>query len=274
MMKRRLAKIALRLRLRRFLRDPESFHRLLGQAIQLQCGLLGEDPFRERLHAFFAALDRTAWKELAGFDALKKKLDCAGGYKTGIVRFGPEPGPLGRRFTVWGRRFGMLGRLGVRSDVLILRQGEQIPPHGHHRVVSGFYVLDGRVAARNFDRVTETGDGVLVRKVLDTVLGPGGHTTNSEFHHNIHWLLGLAPVSYLFRITVTDVATATFGKAQDGHERVYVDPHGHADAAGLIAARYVSEAEARQVPYDDPDSEACLLDASGPGEAPYPEGAA
>src|SRR5439155_16763172 len=132
-------------------------------------------------------------------------------------------------------------------DVLILRQGEQVPPHGHHRVVSGFYLLEGRVACRHYDRVREAKGLLVVREALDAVLESGGHTTNSEFHHNIHWLLGLAPASYLFRFTVTGVPVRRFSLPERDGERIYVDPTAAPDPDGLIPAPYISIQAARKV---------------------------
>jgi hypothetical protein len=137
--------------------------------------------------------------------------------------------------------------VGVRSDVLILRRGETVPPHGHCRVVSGFYLLAGRVAARHYDRVREVGDKLLVRKVLDADLEPGGFTTNSEFFHNIHWLQGLADRSYLFRVTVTDTPVTAFGSSPGTHSRLYVDPTGEPDESDLITASYVQEEVAKRL---------------------------
>src|SRR5262249_48164150 len=151
---------------------------------------------------------------------------------------------------IWARRFALLQHLGIRSDVLILRKGEQIPPHGHYRVVSGFYLLEGEVGIRHYDRVRELGQSCLVRKVLDNVLTPGGFTTNSEFYHNIHWVYRLADVSYLFRITVRGTQTKTFGGQESASERVYLDPTGAPDENGLIAAPYITDQAAKNIPFD------------------------
>jgi hypothetical protein len=116
-------------------------------------------------------------------------------------------------------------------------------------VVSGFYLLEGQVAIRHYDRVEEFAQHVVVRKVIDATLDPGGYTTNSEFHHNIHWLLGLAPVSYLFRFTVTDVPVSRFSSAEREGSRIYVDPTAPPDASGLIPAPYITEEAAKRVKF-------------------------
>src|SRR5262245_40451792 len=158
----------LRWHLPRFLNDPHGFNRLLGHAVLLQLGRTTDDDFRVRLEEFYQRLDPESAKRDIDFDAKARQLDKPGGYKINVSAVG-GPGVSEKRphrLDTWGRRFGLLRHVGVRSDVLILRRGETVPPHGHCRVVSGFYLLDGRVAARHYDRVREVGDKLLVRKVL------------------------------------------------------------------------------------------------------------
>lgn len=248
-MKRLLAKGFLRWYLPRFLRDPHPFNQLMGHAIELQLGRTTDDAFRLQLEAFFRQIDLGAIKrdiELAG---KVSKLDRPGGYKTDLSAIGPESAsaPNVSRFDLWRRRFGLLRHIGVRSDVLILRRDERIPPHGHHRVVSGFFVLEGMVAIRHYDRIGDATGGLLVRKVLDTEMGPAGFTTNSENFQNIHWLQGLAEKSYLFRVTVVDTPSPTPHRKDTTDSRLYIDPTGEPDSTGLITAPFVSEADAKRL---------------------------
>jgi hypothetical protein len=251
MFKQHAVRFLVRLQGKRLLSDPNPFNRLLGRATLLQFGRITEEKFREDLDNFYAQMDAGACKRDIDLAGKAARLNRPGGYKTDILGLegdssgSPSPG----RFDLWARRFRLLRRLGIRSDVLIVRAGEQIPPHGHSRVVSGFYVMEGKVAIRHYDRVEELPQHVLLRKVVDTELSPGGFTTNSEFHHNIHWLLGVAPVSYLFRFTVTGVPVRPFGSATRENSRIYVDPTVPPDASGLIRAPYVSDREAIKVTF-------------------------
>ena len=158
-------------------------------------------------------------------------------------RFGWAATPL------WRRRFAFLRQVGVRLDVLVLREGAQIPPHGHYGVVSGFCVLEGEVAFRHYDRVKESGESVYIRKCIDMIARPGEFATNSEYYQNIHWLCGVAPISYLFRVTVVGTQAKTFGSRQEKSERVYVDPTGSEDASGLVLAPYITHDQAASLPF-------------------------
>jgi hypothetical protein len=225
------------------------FDRLLGQAVRLQLGQMSDEEFRKALDEFFRGSNSRAVEDEICFERLRPILNRPDGYKAGVERLvGDDAAGRGRsRFNLWARRFGLLQHMHVRSDALILREGATIPPHGHCRVVSGFYLLEGRVACRHYDRVREESGSLLVRKALDLVHEPGGYSTNSEQHHNIHWLQGIAPVSYLFRVTVTETPTAAFGTADTTNERIYVDPTGPSGEDGLIRASYVSEERAKSL---------------------------
>jgi hypothetical protein len=248
-MRQFLARSILRGQLRRLSSDSHPFNRLMADAIQLQLGRLGDDAFRQRLDAFYQSLDIESIKRDLDLPVKAARLDKPGGYKTDISAIGPKPNSQSKpgRFDFWARRFGLLRHIGVRSDVLILRQDERIPPHGHHRVVSGFYVLQGEVAIRHYDRVKELENGLLVRKVLDTTLGPGGYTTNSESFHNIHWLQGLADKSFLFRVTVVDTPSANVPRDDHSNPRLYIDPTGEPDSSGIVTAPFISEAQAKSL---------------------------
>lgn len=247
MLKRRAARWFLRRLLPRFDAGTD-LDRLLGKAVRLQLALRTDEDFRRDLDAFYRETDRRDLAEQLRFAELRLKLDRPDAYKIGITRLAAEAGAdrFLSRFDMWRRRFGLLQHLDVRCDVLVLRQEQQVPPHGHSRVVSGFYLLEGRVACRHYDRIREEEDCVVVRQVLDLVHEPGGYTTNSESHHNIHWLKGIAPTSYLFRVTVTNTPMAS-GQSRTANSRIYVDPTGHADAQGWIRAPYLSEAEVARV---------------------------
>jgi hypothetical protein len=249
MLKQQAVRLVIRLLVPRLLRDPNPFNRLLGQATLVQYGRIPEEKLREELDTFYAGMDAQAAARDIDLSGKAERLNRPGGYKTDILGLtGDASGARSPgRFDLWARRFRLLRHLGIRSDVLIVRAGEQIPPHGHSRVVSGFYVMEGKVAIRHYDRVEELPEHVLLRKVIDTELGPGGYTTNSEYHHNIHWLRGIAPASYLFRFTVTGVPVRPFSASGGENSRIYVDPTVAPEASGLIRAPFISDQEAKKV---------------------------
>jgi hypothetical protein len=111
-------------------------------------------------------------------------------------------------------------------------------------------VLQGKVSVRHYDRIREEGDKLIVKKVIDETLDPGGYSTDSEYFQNIHWFIGRAPLSYLFRVTVTDTPVVPFGGPERNNVRDYVDPTAEPEENGFIIARYVTEQEVKAIEFD------------------------
>ena len=229
----------LALRMRR--RSP--YQALFAAAARMQLGGLPPERFREQLDHFYATADRRLLLDEIEFEEKKKELQEPHSYKVNIhhLKGDAAPGTLAARLSPWARRFGLLRRLGVRSDVIILRKGDQVPPHAHERVISGFYVAEGQVHLRHYHRERTEGDHVYLRKVIDKLCGPGDFGTNSDEFQNVHWLAGLAPASFLLRFTATGVPSSD-GRATATRDRIYVDPTGKPDpATAIIRGRIVSE---------------------------------
>lgn len=235
--------------LRRLLQDSNRFNQLLGHAVRLQFGQIQEEDFRQKLDHFYSELEMIDFMDEINIRFQKTILNRPGGYKTGVTSLHGENGR-----GLWHKRFRLLHHLGIRTDLMILRRNEQIPPHGHYRVVSGFCLLEGEVGIRHYDRVREVGEKLIVRKVLDAVLHPGGYTTNSEYFQNIHWVYGLADVSFLFRVTVLGTPARTFGGPGREGDRVYIDPTSEPGDDGLIVATYITELDAKRLPFPRPES--------------------
>src|SRR5437879_2122708 len=142
-LKRQISKLLLRIMRRRFEASASALDRLLGQAVRLQIGAMTDEDFRKALEEFYDGADSGRLAGEVRFAELRPGLDRPKGYKVAVTRLAGDgrAGRLRSRLSPWHRRFGLLQHLAIRCDVLILRQGEQVPPHGHHRVVSGFYLL-------------------------------------------------------------------------------------------------------------------------------------
>lgn len=244
-LKQHLAMLAVRFAINSGNSNQSKLQAILDRAAQVSLGKLDQEDFRRHLAAYYSELHRDELFDQIQFSKHRDALKSPGGYKSRILSTAGEiearpswPRPL------WRRRFSLLSRLGIDCDVMILREGATVPPHGHCQVVSGFYVLEGKVAVRHYDRIEDRGDHLIVRKTIDTDFGPGGFTTNSEYCDNIHWLEGLAPESFLFRLNVKNVPVKPFSLPRGHSERIYVAPEEVADASGRIVARFVSEQHA------------------------------
>jgi hypothetical protein len=230
------------------MRRRSPFQALFADAARMQGGRLEPERFREQLDDFYANAKHERLLDEIEFEENKTKLQGPHSYKVNVHRLkgDPTPGTLAHRLSPWARRFGLFRRIGIRSDIIILREGEQIPPHAHERVISGFYVAEGRVHLRHYHRDRTDGGQVYLRLAIDQVCDPGGYGTNSDKYQNVHWVEGLAPASYLLRFTVTGVPSA-LGLGIPTDDRIYVDPTGKADDSGVIRGRVVTEELARKL---------------------------
>jgi hypothetical protein len=207
---------------------------VLRQAVRLQCAFVDVASFHDQLDAFFAAAD---------WDGLLVALD----YHTvrSALLASEEPFIVHR---VCGslaltNALRAAGHLSIRLDFQRLRGGDQIPPHGHARTVSGFAVIEGSVAVRRYHVVESLPDSLTLRSTFDGVLQPRQASTESDARDNVHWIVALSD-AVLFRITVSHVpgqsATPTTLNA-------WVDPCSPVRGDGNILAKWIPENLARKV---------------------------
>lgn len=193
--------------------------RLLVAACALKAGLLSDLTFEAHLKRYFATCLDGLDHELDIVARRAALLESSHPYKIALVRVGGnEAGGAG----LWQRRLAIAHGLGIRLDLMTLEGGEEIEPHGHSEVVSGFLVLDGEVHGRTFDRLDARPGAWLVRRNFDHRMRRGGFLTNSEWSSNIHWLSGIAPRSFMLRVTVSGFPTRRFDDRFNS-ERVHVD---------------------------------------------------
>jgi hypothetical protein len=134
---------------------------------------------------------------------------------------------------------GRLQALAFRPFLFTLKRGTAVVPHGHHNMATLHMVLQGRARVRHYDRIESTATHMLIRPAGDAETGPGGVTSISDEHHNIHWFDALSDRVLMFNVGVYQVRPGPFG------ERDYVDPLGGEPVGhGVIRAPRLARAEA------------------------------
>ena len=137
---------------------------------------------------------------------------------------------------------------GITFDVLVLRCGEAIAPHIHDGTVSGMLVVDGEVGFQTYDVIESTASGAILKPGLAGKYGPGGVSTSSTLHHNLHWIHGFAPISYILRFTVTNIgSTRSESEARSG-ARQYCIPR-ESLPGGLVRGHWSTAEEANATPF-------------------------
>jgi hypothetical protein len=127
-----------------------------------------------------------------------------------------------------------------------VRKGFAVVPHGHHNMVSMHVVLEGALRVRQYDRVSDEADHLVVRPRLDRVFAPGEATAISADRGNVHWFQGLADSFALI------VAAYDLGRDGAPSGRDYVDPMAAepgADGTLRVPRLSVDEAYARYLTF-------------------------
>ena len=125
------------------------------------------------------------------------------------------------------------------SKVAHVRKGRSIPPHGHRNMVSAFLVISGDFRVRQYDKVAEERESLIIRPTIDEVAGVGSWSDVSDQRNNIHWLTAMSDDSFLFTAKVVRVDRR---KRFEG--RVNIDAgRAREIAGGTLRARKISYAE-------------------------------
>lgn len=138
---------------------------------------------------------------------------------------------------------GMPQKLAFGQQVFALKKGRSVVPHGHNNMATAFLVLKGNFRGRNYDRIQDEKEYMLIKPTVDREFGPGSCSTISDDKDNVHWFQALAEPAFIFNIHVMDVrpgAAAATG-------RVYVDPQGERVSGGLIRAKLLEHDEVHKL---------------------------
>lgn len=122
-----------------------------------------------------------------------------------------------------------------------------ITPHGHKHMVSAHMVVEGQFRVRNYDRVRDEGEAMVIRPTRDYIAHTGEISTMSSQRDNIHWFVPQGGAATTF-----DVVMSGLDPGQDDYEIRAIDPIGGRNLGdGLILAPILSfEESARRYTAD------------------------
>lgn len=122
-----------------------------------------------------------------------------------------------------------------------------ITPHGHKHMVSAHMVVAGAFRVRNFDRLRDDGEAMVIRPTRDYVARVGEVSTMCSERDNIHWFVPQGGPATTF-----DIVVSGLDEGQPDHEIRAIDPVGGERLAdGSIRAPMMSfEASSRRYTAD------------------------
>lgn len=227
--------------------DRRPLPQLLEAGLAVKLDGANDEALRSRLESTFASIGAEGGAAVVDLDRVRPVLEQTR-YKHSL--FGSN----------WSRQAGgsafrLASRLaagrGITFDILVLRAGDAIAPHAHEGTVSGMLVVDGEAGFRTYDVIGSDGDDAVLKPGMAGRYGPGGVSTSSTLHHNLHWIHGFAPVSYIFRFTVTNIGgSRTESQARSAARKYCIPAERLPD--GLERGVWSDEAAARATPFPMP----------------------
>jgi hypothetical protein len=122
-------------------------------------------------------------------------------------------------------------------QLLYLDPGEVHPPHCHHNLISTQVVLEGRVYAREWDRVARVApDTLLLRTRTDRWFGIGDRFETTEVSRNAHWFCADDKPAVMLNFYILGFQEWTFDPPGTKGRRM-LDPTNGVQNGGLIVAR-------------------------------------
>jgi hypothetical protein len=86
-----------------------------------------------------------------------------------------------------------------------MRKGRAIAPHGHENMISAHLVARGQVRVRQYHRLRDEPEHLILQPSRDTVQVPGQHTSISDRDDNVHWLEALTEPAWTFDVIVDNL---------------------------------------------------------------------
>ncbi len=86
-----------------------------------------------------------------------------------------------------------------------LKKDRAIIPHGHSNMVSSHLILDGKFRLRQYDKVSQEENVLLIKPSLDIQTGKGDYSSISDSHNNIHWFIAESDSAFTFDVIVLDL---------------------------------------------------------------------
>lgn len=100
------------------------------------------------------------------------------------------------------KMLGMPDGICYTTAIFGMQKGRSIVPHGHHNVVSGHLIIAGNLHLRNFERLKDEDDALIIRPTIDKIISVRDCSTQSSSRNNIHWFTAISSTAFTFDVIV------------------------------------------------------------------------
>ena len=134
---------------------------------------------------------------------------------------------------------GLPSDISYRTVIFGMQDGRSVVPHGHHNLVSGHLVIKGSLHVRNFERLRDEENSIIIRPTVDKNISIHDCSTQSSSRNNVHWFTAVGGAAFTFDVVVEDL------DPQKECGRDYLDPlHAQKMGDGTLRARRLQQEEA------------------------------
>lgn len=101
----------------------------------------------------------------------------------------PKVEGISENYSFTGRIFGM-------------KRERAIIPHGHKNMSSCHRVLNGEVLLKQYDRIRDEGEYMIIKKTIEETGSAGSFSSISDSKNNVHWLVTNTAYAHTFDVIV------------------------------------------------------------------------
>jgi hypothetical protein len=95
--------------------------------------------------------------------------------------------------------------LSYTTRIFGMKQGRSIVPHGHHNLVSCHLIIRGDMHVRNYERLRDESDSLVIRPTIDKHISVRDCSSQSSLRNNVHWFTALSSTAFTFDVFVQDL---------------------------------------------------------------------
>jgi hypothetical protein len=158
----------------------------------LKARRLSSTEWQDRVEEVVATVDLPDLLNRIDFDKLQRRFDL------------PERGANWMDIDFRGA-VGHPGKLSYTTRVFGMRKGRSIVPHGHHNLVSCHLVVKGDLHVRNYERLRDDAESLVIRPTVDKVISMRDCSSQSSLRNNVHWFTALSSTAFTFDVFVLDL---------------------------------------------------------------------
>jgi len=208
----------------------------LGRA--LGAAEISQEVWQDGIDRLFCSQQPANLLKRINFDAISRQL---------MRDVSPERGELFQTITLDGLSPGQSGTQEpsrvVITKIAYVQKGRCIPPHGHSNMVSAFLHLSGEFHVRQFNKLADEVEALVVRPSTDFVGGAGVWSSISDKRNNVHWLTAKSDDCFLF---TTKLIRLEKGKPHSG--RINIDLRSATSLGrGAVRASKISDERAAEL---------------------------